>query len=173
MGDQNQRLVLDERGEVPADVFLARIVHGRGRFVEHEDGDLFQQGPGYGDSLPLPGGETLSPFSDLHVEATGMQVGEAVHSRGDGGFENFRVAPRRVPEHQVFLQRAEKEDHVLRNRTDVSAEPAGIDLTDVRSVDEDGAALRLIKPEEKFSHGALSRSDAPHEGHPLPVRDSE
>src|SRR3712207_985076 len=44
-------------------------VEGRGGLVEDEDGRVFQDGPGYADTLALASGETTATVADVGIKA--------------------------------------------------------------------------------------------------------
>jgi len=67
--DGNHRFSCHQAVQAGLDGCFHFAIQRRGGFVQDEDGRVFEQDAGDGDTLPLPAGEFDTTFADLRVEA--------------------------------------------------------------------------------------------------------
>src|SRR5258705_9313513 len=71
-------------------------------------------------------------------------------------FEYLRLADARIAERDIGRDVAGKKKHILQDQTQVAAQILFVPLADVDAVDEDRAALDLVKAAERRNHRGLA-----------------
>src|SRR5260370_22238931 len=89
-----------------------------------------------------------------------MPLYEIVDTRNRCRAENGFVIGMRRRDADVFVDRAEEQEGVLRRVAHVAPQIGRIDLPQIRAIEEDGTRGRLIKPGNQSCNRALARSDA-------------
>src|SRR5690606_18341144 len=118
------------------------------------------EGTGNRDRLPLAARKSLAPLGQDHLVAFGMLTHEVVDAGGYGRAQDFLVRRAAAAGRDVLPHGTGKEPGTLQDRADVCAQVRRVDLADIRIVDEDRAAFRLIEAKDQARDRALARADA-------------
>ena len=173
MGDEQSRLACTALFQVVEDDFFRPGIHRRNRVVEDQDGRIFQQGAGDGDSLLLTARDgdaalaqdSLVAILEVHnvvpdVSKAGRPFnvlgGSIVHAKGDVVGDGIR-------EEEVLLRDIGTR---LPHRVDG-------DAVDVLPVHEKGAVGDVISAQEQIDQRRLACAGLAHDAHALAGLDRE
>ncbi len=140
-------------------------IEGRGSLVEQQDGGVFQNGAGDGDTLPLAAGELDAIGADDGVIAL-RQLGDefmCVGLFGSGDdflFRRMQAAIGDVGAHGVVEQH-----HVLADEREGIAQRMDGDLADVLPIDADGAGADIIEAQQQVHDGGFAGARGANECH--------
>ena len=135
MRDGDDSTVFHQTFESVHDQLLRLGVERGGRFVEDEDRRVAQDRAGDADALALPAREGEAALAHHGVVAVRHLRDELIrigHLRGRDNFRLRRVGPSIS---DVVTDRAEKEDGVLQNETDLPTQTFEMVIGNVHAVD--------------------------------------
>ena len=168
MRDGDDGLALDEAPERVLDRGLGLAVERRGRLVEHEDRRVLEDDARERHALALPARELHPPLADMGIIAApplgiGEIEDEAVGVRGMRGGEHLGLGRIGAAIEEVVAHRAVQERRLLLDHADAGAQAGLLDRADVLPVDEDAAALGLVKAQEQLHERRFPRPRAAHD----------
>ena len=147
-------------------ILLALVVERARRFIEDEDARVGGESARDGDALALAAGEIGAPLLDHGVIALRQLGDEFMRARQLRHADHLAARHRRIGERDVVMDGAVEQKVFLEHHADLAAQPGGIGLRDVDAVDQDLAALRLIKTLDELRQsrlaGARRADDANH-----------
>ena len=150
------------------DVLLGAGVDARGRLIEDEDLRVGQKRPPDREQLPLPLREARARAGEQGVIAI-MQVADermaVAHLRR---LDHPRVRGGEVRVFEVPAHRVGKEHRVLQHDGRAAPQAAAGNVADVDPIDQDLAAVDIIKAHEQVDNGRLPAAGGADKGHLLP-----
>ncbi len=158
MGNGNHRLA----GHQIEQLFLNGRFHlrieRRCRFVQNENGGIFQQHPGNRNALTLATRELDTALTHMGFKAAPPlwvnQIGDKLHSLGLGGsLDHFGFAGVRPPIQNVVAHRAVQQGRILCHHGNLAAQGVLCHLRNVMAIDGDAPAFHVIKPQQQVHQG--------------------
>src|SRR5262245_59069364 len=156
MCDENHRpvgetcpAVLDESD------FPSRIKHGS-RFIQHKDRRIFEEGTGQGDALALASRKANSVIADQSVITLRQSDNEFVGLGEARRMLDLMACRVHLSEADVVEDTAVKEQGVLGDDADLSAQTLQAYGGDIDAVDKDLPPIRLVQPEKEVNQCALT-----------------
>lgn len=144
------------RIELALDGLFCAGVQGGCGFIEDEDGGVFEECPGNGDSLFFSSGEFEAPFSNPAFVTFRQGGDEFIKLGGAGGCHDFFVAGIGTAVLDVVEQGVVEEDGILGDDSDGVSEAALGELADVLPVEGDTATCDVVKAEEQPGQGGFA-----------------
>ena len=143
--DDESGAAAEEAVEGIADLQFGFGVHAGGGFVEDEEARIVREGAGEIDQLALADGQRGAALVDGGADPLGKGLDEIGETNlADGVFDGLAVDAGSSEANVGFNGAGEKEG-ILENDAEVSAQVLDIDFADVDAVQEDLAALNIVK----------------------------
>jgi hypothetical protein len=119
--------------------------------------------------LPLPAGEGHAPFANDGVVAVFEVQDELVGLGFVGGPDDvFAADLLPQPKGDVFGHGAGEEEDVLLDDGDLRTQAVQVPFTHIHTVNEDAAAIHIIRPVHQLGQRGLARAGLPDNGDGLP-----
>src|SRR5712692_2082345 len=129
-----------------------------GWFIQDQNGGTTQNGSGNRDPLFLAAGKCGATLGEQGFIALWEHVNELRGIRYNRGLDNLLVAGVWTSESDVFADRPAEEQGVLQNEANLPAQGLHQIVSDVFTVNQDGAAAGIIEPWNQADESALTRA---------------
>ena len=161
VGDDDRGAAVHHGLHRGADLVLLRRIDGTRGVVEHEDPRVGDDRPGDRDPLALSARQRVPTLADQRV----VPVGELHHEVVGAGQARRRLdalaVGGRVGEGDVGGDRVVEQQRVLEHHADGAAHVVDGHVAHVDPVDLDGAALRVVEPQQQPGDRRLARTGLP------------
>ncbi len=168
MGDDQGGAALGQPLQGVLDHPLAVGVQGAGGLVKNQNGRIFEEHPGYGNSLLLSAGKAYPVRPYIRVISLGQLLDELVRSRFLGRGDNLFLGAARPAVGDVLPDGAREQVHVLLYHTDVLPQGAQGGLFHRQAVQQNLTLLHLVEPGDEGAQGGFPHAGSAHQGHILP-----
>ena len=162
MGNDDRRLACPGTGESPHHLQLPGRVHRRRGVVQDEDPWVSQQGPGHGDALALPAGQTEAPFAHRRAVAQWQLVYELVRLGQMCRCPQLFVGGRGAPDPQVGGDGVVEQEAVLEHDSHRLTQHGQAEPANVHPVEGHRPRLWVVETGQERQHGSLARTSGPH-----------
>ena len=139
---------------------LAFRVQRAGGFVEDDDAGLAQQGAGDGNALLLAAGKVDGTLLQPGVVALRQLLDELVRPGHARGPHDILEGRGRHAHADIVLDRATKQEGLLRHHAVLGAQMSEVDILDVVAIDADGAFGGGVQALQQGREGGLARAAA-------------
>ena len=164
MGNDEGGASLGQGIKCPLDLGFRDGVQSGGGFIQDEDGGIFQEDPGNGNSLLLTAGQEGSPFAHIGIKALGhcqdVLIDLCLFSRFDHFF--FRCVRSAIAD--ILKNRIGKEEYILLDDADIFMDGALGHIPDVPTVNGDPAAGHIVKPGDQLTQSGLAATGGTNNG---------
>ena len=144
--------------DVPADGFLSGIVECARRLVHDQNRGLAGERASDENPLLLSAGDESIPHEREHPHRHFPDVG--IQRSHLCGF--LRFTERATGSHRDVFQNVSRDDApVLQNTTDLSPDPANIEIGQIQPAKQNAARLRFLEPEQQAHQRAFPCSGGP------------
>lgn len=140
-----------------------RIQRGGG-FVEDKDGGVFKDGAGDGDTLFFTAREFQATLADHGVVAVREALDEVVNTGRACGGDDVLLAGVRTAIGNVVGNRIVEEHRILRHDADRAAQGRLRDITNILTIDQDGALVDIIKTKQQPRERGFAGAAVTHDG---------
>ena len=173
VGDDDAGLARHEAVERLAHFGFTLPVEPGHRLVQDEHGGVADQGTGDGDALALPAREGRPALADHRVVAVLQLANEFVRVRRPRRRRDLLQRRLGLAVGDVLADGGPEQQRLLQHDADVAPQRGALVLPQVAAVDQDGAALRLVQPQDQAHDRGLAGPRHPHQREPLAGRDAE
>src|SRR5713101_8193886 len=133
-----------------------------GWFIKDQNGGTTQNGSGNRDPLLLAAGKCGATLGEQGFIAIWEHVNELRGIRYNRSLDNLPVAGVWTSESDVFADCPAEEQGVLQHEANLPAQGLNKIVPDVFTVNQDGAAARIIEPWNQADESALTRAGSPY-----------
>src|SRR5712691_3326723 len=133
-----------------------------GWFIQDQNGRTTQNGSGNRDPLFLAAGKCGATLGEQRFIALWENVNELRGIGYNRGLDNLPVAGVWTSESDVFADRPAEEQGVLQHEANLPPQGLNKIVPDVFTVNQDGAAARIIEPRNQADESALTRAGCPY-----------
>ena len=146
---------------------LGFVVHGGGRFIQHQNGRIAQDCPRDGNALLLAAGKADAALPYHRIIALRHGPDKPVGISRLSGFFHFFPGSRRHAVGNVFRNGAVKEEGVLKDHGNLIAQRMEGKAPDVPAVQLHGTGNRVVKPLQQGKNRRFAHAGGPDDGHRL------
>ena len=164
MRDEEDHPLLAPLGEIAEQLALGDRIEGSGRFVEDEDGRVANDGASDGQALALARGELAAALAKFGLVALLHLADELVRARDLR--RRFHVRHRLAfgGVADVVGDGAGEQHVLLQGDGGGGADVVHAQVADVGVVEDNGALLRIVEPQDHRHEGGLARSGGADDG---------
>ena len=178
MRDHNHRDTIEFRFESVDERGFRLAVHCSCCFIEDQHRTRRRagrpgQGAGHGDCLALAARKAFAAVGKGDVIAIGQCADEIMRAGQPRCAQHRGIVKAGVTQGDIVANAARQQYDILKHRADIGAQVVGMQLAQVGIVDDDGAVLGLIQPEQQPGEGRFARADAADDGNAFAGRDGE
>ena len=164
MGHHEGGLALEHGRERLLDQAFGLGVDGARRFVEDDDGRIFQDDAGEGQELLLPCGESGAALLQRMFVAVLEAADKAVRVDELRRRDTFLIGGIRPSVADIFHDRALEDEGLLHQYADFLSQGLQRHFPDIMPVDAHTSLLHIIEPGQHVDDRGLARAGGAHEG---------
>ena len=173
MRDDHRRAAGKKPVERRANLQLGLGVHAGGGFIENQEARIMRQRAREADQLALADGKSCAALGDLRFHAAGKPGDERAKphflQRGIYG----SAADVRGAQAHVGLDGAGKQKRVLEDDAKLAAQILQVEVANIAAVDENLAALDVVKAQDQRNDGGLASAGMAYDGRGFARREVE
>ncbi len=171
MGDHHRRAAVQHRVHGPLHGPLAGDVQGAGRLVQDQHRRVRQQGTGEGHQLALARRDPAAPLAYVGVVAVRQGGDEVVRADRLRGVLDLLAGGVRAADRDVLRDRSGEQERLLRHHHHAPAQLGGVQVAQVRAVQQDPALGRVVEPGQQLGQRRLARARGADDRHRPARRD--
>ena len=146
VGDNQRGSALGQIVKRPLNSGLGHGIQRGSRFVQNQDGWIFQKNPGNGNPLLLSAGEQCAPFAHIGIEAMGHRHDVIIDLCLLSRFRNLLRGGVWLAVADVLEDGVREQEHILLDDADVLMDGLLGHVPDILPVDGNGAAGHVVEP---------------------------
>ena len=172
--DGGEAVCDDETGAVASQSFEGLLdevlgfgIDGRSGLIEEQNGRILQKGACDGDALTLASAEKDAAFANFGIEAVWQRADEVFGTRVAQSEPQIGLGGIRASKMKVLTNGSGEKEAFLRHIRDGAAQRGFAERGDVRAIECDAAALRLVEAHEQLKQRAFAAAGRADDGHGL------